>query len=147
MGFFLTLIFTLSPLLTLPFILYYIRRRKIWAVWLLAFFLGIVAYCTIPSQDLFRHLLHYETYSNYNWKDFTYFDFELNGIIVFIYCLMGKLGIPFDFLRFMTISTSYLMIYQVFKNKINQIHYTNKEYFTRFLIFTLFYDLFYTISK
>lgn len=146
MGFFLTLIFTLSPLLTLPFILYYIRRRKIWAVWLFASFLGIVAYCTIPSQDLFRHLMHYETYSNYKWKDFTYFDFELNGIIVFIYCLMGKLGIPFDFLRFITISTSYLMIYQIFKYKINQINYTNREYFTRFLIFTLFYDLFYTIA-
>lgn len=139
-------LFLLSPVFALPFLFYYIKRRKIWAVWLFAFFLGLVAYCTIPSQDLFRHFMHYETYSNYKWEDFTYFDFELNGIVVFIYCLMGKLGIPFDFLRFLTISSSYLMIFHIFKFKSNQINYTIKEYFTRFLILTLFYDLFYTIA-
>ena len=136
----------LSPLFALPFIFYYIRCRKTWAVYLFAIFLGIVAYCTIPSQDLFRHLLHYETYSKYNWRNFNYVDFELNGIIVYIYCLMGKLGIPFDFLRLFTISSSFLMLFQVFKYKSNKNGYTKKEFFVRFLILTLFYDLFYTIA-
>lgn len=125
---------------------YYIRCRKTWAVYLFAIFLGIVAYCTIPSQDLFRHLLHYETYSKFNWRNFSYVDFELNGIIVYIYCLMGKLGIPFDFLRLFTISSSFLMLFQVFKYKSNKNGYTKKEFFVRFLILTLFYDLFYTIA-
>ena len=86
MSFFLYLI---SPILSLPFILLDIRNGKKSAVLVFAIFLGSVAYCTIPLQDLFRHLVHYENYSSYGLSDYSYWDFEMNGIVVYVYSLVS----------------------------------------------------------
>ena len=143
-----TIIFFLSPVLAVPFILSEIKRRRQYAVILFCLFLGVIAYCTIPTQDLFRHFAHYEHYSTYNFTDFEWKDFELNGIIVYLYCLMGKLSIPFDILRLFTVSIGFYLLYDVFQFKIkkNGYIYSNKDWFYRFLILFFFFDLFYTIS-
>lgn len=145
MSFFLYLI---SPILSLPFILLDIRNGKKSAVLVFAIFLGSVAYCTIPLQDLFRHLVHYENYSSYGLSDYSYWDFEMNGIVVYVYSLMSHLHIPFDFLRLLTTALSFYLFYKIFdwKIKASPRSYSNKEYFIHFLILTFFFDITYTIA-
>lgn len=147
MGLFLLLL--ISPMLSLPFILLKVRERSKVAVFVFAILLGTIAYCTIPYQDLFRHLMHYEAISEYeNITDIPLFDFEMNGIIVYIYWLTAKLSIPFDYIRLFTTAIAYYLLFLIYFEKTNNsgINYTNKEYFIRFLILTFFFDLFYTIA-
>lgn len=147
MGLFILLL--ISPLLSLPFILLKIRERSKVAVFIFAIFLGTIAYCTIPYQDLFRHLMHYEAISKYkNITDVSSFDFEMNGILVYIYWILSKLSIPFDYIRLIAIPIGYYLLFIIFyeKTKSSVIKYSNKEYFVRFLILTFFFDLFYTIE-
>jgi len=142
------LLYCLSPVFALPFILFGIKDRRKWAVVAFALFLGTIAYLTIPLQDLFRHLEHYETFSEYDFKDITDVQLNLNGIILYVYVLMGKLHIPFDFLRLFTISSGFYMLFSIFNWKMEHTgrKYSSKAYFIRFLVLTFFFDLFYTIS-
>ena len=147
MGLFLLLI--ISPILSLPFILLKIKERSKAAAFLFALFLGTIAYCTIPYQDLFRHLMHYEAISKMgNISNISAFDFEMNGISVYIYWIFSHLSIPFDYIRLITITIGYYLLFLIFYEKVqtSKIQYSNIEYFVRFLILTLFFDLFYTIA-
>lgn len=140
--------YLISPLLSLPFILLDVKNRKKGAILLFAIFLGTFAYCTIPLQDLFRHLANYENYSTYKISDFSYFDFEMNGIVVYLYSIMGHLNIPFDILRFITTALGFYLLSNVFEWKINnsQRRYSKKSYFLHFLILTFYFDITYTIA-
>lgn len=141
------ILFLISPILSLPAIFSGIKQGKRSSLVLLALFFGLFAYCTMPAQDLFRHFEHYENFASYNLKDITYLDFSLNGIEVYIFCLMGKIGLHFDYFRLFTLFIGFYLLCDIFYWKTHHTSavYSNEEYFARFLILLLFFDLFYTI--
>lgn len=59
-----------SPLLSFPFIVYDIYRQRKTAVYMLAFFLGIVAFLTPPVEDLYRHTRDYFAITNISYDTF-----------------------------------------------------------------------------
>lgn len=141
------LLFLISPILSLPTIFSGIKHGKKSSLVLLALFMGLFAYCTMPAQDLFRHFEHYEHFASLNLKDITELDFSLNGIEVYIFCLMGKIGLHFDYFRLFTLSIGFYLLCDIFywKMRNTSVVYSNTEYFARFIIFLLFFDLFYTV--
>lgn len=141
------LIFLLSPVLSLPFVFEGIKNRNKCSFVLISFFLGLFAYCTLPAQDLFRHFEQYDRFLTYDLKDISDLDFSLNGIEVYIFCIMGKLGLHFDYFRLTTLFVGFFLLCKIFRWKMNNSSnsYTPQEYFTRFIILFLFFDLFYTV--
>lgn len=141
------LLFFISPILALPTILSGIRQGKRSSLFMMALFMGFFAYCTMPAQDLFRHFENYEMFSAYDLQDITYLDFSNSGIELYIFSIMGKLGIHFDYFRLFTLFTGFYLLSDMFYWKATRtyIQYTDVEYFNRYIIFLLFFDLFYTV--
>lgn len=141
------LLFFISPVLSLPKVLAGIKEGKRSSFFLMALFMGLFAYCTMPDQDLFRHFEHFENYSTCELRDITYLDFSLSGIEVYVFSIMGKLGIHFDYFRLWTLFTGFYLLSDIFywKTIHNDTPYTTADFFNRYIIFLLFFDLFYTV--
>lgn len=136
-------IFCLSPLLSLPFILIGMYERKRAMFVYFSFFMALVSYLTFPASDLYRH---FRIYMEYIGMSFDMFVLTLPGdfLTQSVSFLFAKLGVPYDYCRFVFTVVFYVLILKVFNLMINEssIVYTNKEYFKRLLIYLMFVDYF-----
>lgn len=142
-----TVIFVISPLVSLPFILKGIYERQKWSYLLFSLFVGIMSYLTIPFADLYRHALMYFSMANPTLVDFFNSDAGyFNWLIPATYIIMNKIGIPFDFLRLFELSTGFYMMISILNYMIEKSSriYSKEECFNRFLILLLFFDFLYT---
>ena len=136
----------LCPLLSIPFIIYGIYHRKLGAFASLAILLGIFAYISAPSGDLYRHYNQYNYLSVRPLSAISLTEFYLNGILPYIYWLMSHLNISFSYLRFFELSIGFFLLCRIFNYMIDysEQDYTKKEIFIRFAILFLFFDFLYT---
>lgn len=120
---FLIILFVLYPFATLPFLFIKIIERKKYAFVLLAIFMGLCAILYPPLGDLYRHSLRYFSYFNENGSNW-YVDENLTDYFLpIITRVFANFKIPFEFVRFLFITISYLLIFKLFlftyeKNKI-----------------------------
>lgn len=93
--------FIISPILSLPFILVGIFNREKFALFLTSLFIGVLSYYLIPSWelDISRYFLMYQEISMSNFNGFKLIVSEQNDyVFFFIYYLLSRLGISFQFL-------------------------------------------------
>lgn len=143
------ILFCVSPLLFLPYVILGMRRCEKWAFLLFALFLGLWAWLTIPFADLFRHSEHYfnyegEPYSSIFDKFFVGNEtVEYDIIVPTLDWLMVNHGIPFQFLRFFEASIGFLLISSVLEYmlKNSKVVYSKADVWYRFLIMGLFMEL------
>jgi len=140
------LFLTLCPLLSVPFILYAVYHRQRGAYAVLALLLGIMAFISAPSEDLYRHFCLYSRFSVRPLSAITWMDTSLNGILPYLYWLMARLGISFSYLRFFELTVGFYLLCRIFDEMIEQstVPYTSQERMVRFAIFFLFFDFLYT---
>lgn len=141
-----TIILLISPILAFPFILYGIYNRQKYAFVLFSFFLGLIAFLTIPFADLFRHTMHYYEYEGLTLSEI-FCQSELDFLIPIITSLFVNNGIPYEYFRlFETIIASSLLI-SIFQYHIgrNNRKYNHKEIFSRFCILILFFEFLATV--
>lgn len=141
-------IFILSPLMALPYIIYGIYGRNKGALFMLALFLGMMAYLTIPTQDLYRHTLNYYSWQGKTVSSITFEHLQLNGIIVYLNQFMSNNDIPFEYMRLVFTIVAFMLLSSIWKYKMeeSECDYSYKEHFLRFCIFFLFFDYFYTVQ-
>ena len=142
------LLFTLSPIISFPYILYGIYNGHKSAYVFFALFWGVVAYLTLPFADLFRHYTMFLSIEESSYAEVSLLAGGIfNWAMPAFYLLMSNFHIPFDFLRFFQLSTGLWMLEKVFLYhiKINK-SYSKEEKFTRFLIFFLFFDFIFTVE-
>lgn len=141
-------IFILSPLTALPYIIYGVYRRNKGAMPLLALFLGIVAYLTVPTQDLYRHSLNFFSWEGKPFDAIKIEHLQLNGFIVYLYQFMANNGIPFEYIRLFFTAIAFLLLSNIWKYKLeaSECSYSYNEAFLRFCVFFLYFDFFYTVQ-
>lgn len=136
----------LSPLLSIPYILngIYLRRKGFFL--LFSLLLGIFAFISFPSYDLYRHFCEYNRLSTLPISSISWIDTSLNGILPYIYWLMAHIGIPFGFLRFVELFIGFYLLTIVFRHMTEGSvkQHTHKERFVRFGILFFFFDFLYT---
>ena len=143
-----SILFILSPLLTLPYILYGIYYRRKSAFLLFSLFLGVFAWLTAPFADLYRH-----TFWAYEFVDIPVstivFDLEPDFLIPLIDHILLNNDIPYQYLRlFYTTECFWLMsIIFIYQIKHSKKRYSNNEYFVRFILFFLFFEVIQTVSS
>lgn len=132
-------IFLISPLLALPFILRLIYERQKGHIFLLSLFMGIIAYLTAPCGDLARHSLMYFKFMDMSYPEF-WNSLRVDFLVQIISFWLGKIGIPYDFLRFVLLFCYTSIIMRILDDQvdISKEIYTRKEYWTRFLIMFFF---------
>lgn len=136
----------LCPLLSIPFIIYGIYHRQKGAYLLLSLLLGVFAFISAPSEDIYRHYCQYEYFSIRPITAIKMADVTLNGILPYLYWTMSHIGIPFSYLRFFELSVGFYLLSSIFSFMIEHSKhtYTQKEYFMRFALFFAFFDFLYT---
>lgn len=135
-------LFLLSPLLSLPYILWGIYRRKRSAYFFFSLFLGFLAWLQIPFADLFRH-----TINAYNLVDKPMSYILTNSLssdffVPFVSWMIVNADIPYQFLRLIYVAESFFLMTIVFNYMIEKSskEYTNSEVFIRFVILFLFFE-------
>lgn len=138
-------LFLLSPLLALPYILLGIYRQEKSAYLLFSLFIGLLAWLQVPMADLFRHTLN--AY-NYFEKPLSRIDNNPDFIIPLANWFLMNNGIPYQYLRLVSVSESFFVLTVVFQYMVStsEREYTQCEAFLRFCILWLFFEFIQTTS-
>lgn len=140
-------LFFISPLLSLPLILYGIYHQKKSAYFFFSLFIGILAWLQIPLADLYHHTLIAEHFSKgsldsiFNRGDSDFIIYTLSWIIL-------KLGLPYQTVRFLTAFESFFILTIILRYMLinSEKVYSQKDAFIRFILLFLFYELIQTVS-
>lgn len=137
---------TLCPLLSIPFIVYGIYHQQKGAYALLSLLLGVFAFISAPSGDLYRHYCQYNYFAIRPFSSITWVDISLNGVLPCLYWIMARANIGFSYLRFFELSVGFYLICNIFNYMINtsNANYSKKDTFIRFALLFLFFDFLYT---
>lgn len=133
------IIFFLSPFLTLPFIIKWIREKDKWAVYLL---IGVIAFVSLmfipePSNDRSYYYSLYEIYQLLDLKAFineltTKTDFVFYALIYLAAKINLPLNVLFLFILFLTLNNYYAAFFNVSKK------YNTRNLFALFVFLILF---------
>ncbi|HIT15427.1 MAG TPA: EpsG family protein [Candidatus Avimuribaculum pullicola] len=141
-------LFLVSPLLSLPYILWGIYRRERSAYFFFSLFLGFLAWLQIPFADLFRHTINaYDLVGkplSYIFTNSLSSDF----FVPFVSWILVNADIPYQFLRLICVTESFFLMTIIFNYMIEKSakDYCNSEIFIRFILLFLFFELVLTIN-
>ena len=86
-------------------------------------------------MDLYRHTMDYYYFKNQDFNEFISAN-RLDFTLYICSFILGKCGIPFEFLRFIFVLTSYLISFYIYENITHLLNIVNnKERFRLFLCF------------
>ena len=141
------IIFFVSPLLSLPFVLRSIYDRQKGSFFLFSLFMGLLAFLTPPFADLYRHYDNYLFWEGLHWDDWSWELLFLNGLIQVPYMLFVNNGISFEYVRLMELFFGYLVMSHIFNDIIrnSQREYSKIDIFIRFIILLFTINFFYTV--
>lgn len=132
-------LFLISPLFSLPLILYGVYHRYKSSILFFALFVGLMGYLTPPVSDLYRHTIDYYSYEFLSWKAFrgTLERDFVTQTLSYVFC---KNSIPYDFIRFLYLTIQFYVSLWVFYKVSNANVYKRgkRDLFLRFLIWILF---------
>lgn len=144
-----SIIFLLSPILSLPLIFYGIYCRKRGSFLMLALFMGVMGWLLAPMHDLYRHTITYHYYERYPFSTaINPINLALNGASSFVFWAFSHYGIPFEAMRALVVTIGFYLLCVVFNYMIDHSShiYSKQGVFLRFIIFLLFFDVFYVIE-
>lgn len=140
-------LFFVSPLLSLPLILYGIYHQKKSAYFFFSVFIGILAWLQIPIADLYQHTLIAEHLSKNSIG--AIFDREDSDFIIYgLSWIVLNMGLPYQTVRFLTAFESFFILTLILRYMLinSEKLYSQKEAFIRFILLFLFYELIQTVS-
>lgn len=141
-------LFLLSPLLSLPYILWGIYRRERSAYFFFSLFLGFLAWLQIPFADLFRHTINaYDLVGkpiSYIFTNSLSSDF----FVPFVSWILVNADFPYQFLRLLSATECFFLMTIIFNYMIekSERNYSDSEVFIRFWILFLFFEYIRTTS-
>lgn len=125
----------ICPLLSVPLIFKELRNGRLYALNYLTFFMALLAYLWIPSGDVYRFYLEYDTIKTLSFNevwDFADFDCLSQYAMYFF----SKTGLNFEWFRFITCIVEYSLVFSVLKDCIARNNYgsDNKTIFRLIII-------------
>lgn len=117
----------ISPLLSFPFIVYDVYRQRKSAVYMFAFFLGIVAFLTPPVGDLYRHTRDYFAITNISYDTFIQSLKDDMLVQVFAYFL-AKNGLGYPLARLIYTIVEISILGCIFNDLVNDEKNKNKRF-------------------
>lgn len=124
--------FFISPLLSLPFILWDVYKQHKSGLVLFVLFLAVMAYLTPPVGDLYRHTRDYFRMEYYSLEAFEHTlkdDFLVQSFAYFL----SSCHIRYPVARFIYTIIGYYITFWIFLD-IVKFKYSNKQYFILFLL-------------
>lgn len=133
-------LFCISPLLSLPFILWDIYKQHRSGLVLFVLFLSIMAFLTPPVGDLYRHTRDYFSMANYSFEAFRQTlkdDFVTQCFSYFLQACHIKYPVARLVYAFIGFSIKFWIFDDIARGK-----YSNKDYFLLFLLVFCSLDFF-----
>ena len=131
---FVGLLFFISPICALPFLLIEIYNKKRYAFTLLAIFMGFAAWLFPPIYDSYHHYLDFWEIQNNTYsseKNEVKFDFILHSLDK----MVGYIGLTFEIVKFVSVWLCYEIIFWIFRDLVKRYKYLRTHYFLYFLLF------------
>src|SRR5690606_9712632 len=141
------MLFLISPIVSLPFILEEIYLRRKGASFCLAMCMGVLTYLLVPdwSLDLARYYQHFDHISELDFREFLeYLSLRSDYIFYFLFFITAKLGLKFQILLFLLSTFNFYVVFYIF-DKIS-ISFDNFRRFKYFIFLILSIGLIYYLT-
>lgn len=137
-----TALFILSPLLSMPIVLYGVYRQKISGYVLFSLFLGLLAWLQVPLGDLFRHSLETQAYLGMSFSEFVANKGDSDFVSSFGKWFLVNNDLPYQWYRLFWVAESFLALALPLRWMMlnDKRVYTYKDAFIRFGILFLFFE-------
>lgn len=140
------LFFFITPLLSLPYVVKGVAKGQRSAFLLVSIFMGLIAFLTIPLNDLYRHTMNYFHMVDGGIEEILMFQGFDDFLILLLTKLLVILHLPFEYLRFFEILYCYFLFFSIFRFYIYKNSYSEKQTLWRFFIIILFFEFVYTTT-
>lgn len=128
-------LFVLYPLGSMPFVVYDMKRRRFYAFFLWALFMGLLAVLYPPTGDLYRYTMDFETYRGIKFENFlSYLSLKFDYFLPFLSYGLGEIGLNFDISRFIYNFMAYILIGRIYIDVTNSNPHLRGQYSWIFLI-------------
>lgn len=136
---FLSVLFFFSPMIAFPFVWIEIYNKKKYANVFLALFLSMCAFLFVPSGDLYRYWLMYQSYIGADY--ISIFEFSLDYLLSSLLYILANSGLNHAFARYILVFICALfyfnMIYELLRTINSRVKYTS-IFFVSFVLFPYF---------
>jgi hypothetical protein len=143
-----TTLFILYPISSVPWIIGGMMRRKKWAFFLWAIFMGLLGILYPPTGDLYRYTLDYYTYLEFDWAEFVAsLDDKFDYLLPILSFSLGKLGLDFDISRFLYNFFAYYLLGRLYLDVCSRNEYLNDKriaFYILFFFIPIYFSLFLT---
>ncbi|MEK6449964.1 MULTISPECIES: EpsG family protein [unclassified Myroides] len=143
------LIFLISPIFSLPFILHDVYFRKRGALFILAMFMGILTYLLLPdwSLDIARYYRGYQEMEYFSLKDFlSYLETRTDYVFYLLFFIFNKLSAKFQLLLFCLSTFNFFVFFYLFDHIIGKKIVNNRVYFFSFIFYFFSITILYYLS-
>jgi len=134
------IVFLISPILSLPFILLGIYNKEKFSLFTLSLFFGVLSYYLIPTWelDISRYYLMYQEISLTNWDGFKVILDEQNDyVFFFIYYLFSRLDFTFQYFLLVSSVFGFYSCFRVADIAIRKFNPSRQSYFILLISFVL----------
>lgn len=145
-----SILFFISPFLSIPYILFDVYKRKHNAIIFLSLLFGILTYLYLPStvQDGALRYELYETFKSYSIHEFQieYLNFRADFIFYILIFIFSYLGIKFQILLLLFGFFNTYVSLSIFEKIISNYKVSNDRYFLFFTLILLTFSLTFLFS-
>ncbi|NQV78497.1 MAG: EpsG family protein [Lutibacter sp.] len=131
-------VFIIYPLGAIPLVLIEIYNKKYYALYYLAFFMGLFAYLWVPSGDLHMISQDYDIVKSVEFLELISIN-TLDYFYLIIMYLFGVFDLNFAFIRFTLCTLSYILYFKIFKHLVSSNKYLIESKFISFISFLIFF--------
>ena len=130
------LMFLLSPILALPYLIYGVKKGKYGNLVLISLCMALFAFITPPFADLYNHTMDYIKYKQ-TPDTGSYFQGGYDFILYTISNFFAHKNIPFEYVRAIFTFVSYQISFFLFKEIIKKNLFSSES--TKFFLFLIFF--------
>lgn len=144
------ILFLISPLFALPFIIALVYENKRGSLLLLSMFLGYISYMIFPTKqmDLARYYEYYELISTFSKEDFLlYLSHRPDKLFYSFMFLFSRLGLKFQFFLFLFSTFNYYVVFSLFKTIFQNQKLNKQKYFTAVLFLVMSFGFLYYFAS
>lgn len=134
------ILFLISPLFALPFIIALVYENKRGSLLLLSMFLGYISYMIFPTKqmDLARYYEYYELISTFSKEDFLlYLSHRPDKLFYSFMFLFSRLELKFQFFLFLFSTFNYYVVFSLFKTIFQNQKLNKQKCFTAVLFLVM----------
>lgn len=133
------LLFVISPIASLPFILSGIFKKQHSYLVLLSLFMALCAILSPPFADLYVHSMGFKSYQNSTYNVFGEIFSKQDYVLYLLEYVFAKIGLHFEFIRGLFVFICYQVTFKLYTTLFEYVPRLSSDKQLRILLFLVFF--------